>query len=305
MSKFQNVIVGVLLFCLTGAVSYLGLQYAALQTAWEQSLQNRTAFQENSAEWSQDLSNLKESVATQQAEIDNIKNQWQSDLAKLETDLETNYLTKQPQFAVNQAIFNYNESALTTEANVQALAKWLADNRFYLAEILDKSLTLTYDGTGRGAIVDKVVPDSIFAQMGLKPGDRLVSFNGQPVTRAIDIKQKLLEPQNSKVVIARANQNLNLAFSYVASEKAVNNSIKVAETNYQNQKAVKVIELDTTVPNVLKANDVILSVNGQMIPSSETFYEAIKTSEANSMSFAIVRDGQNQELDVALSNAGN
>lgn len=305
MSKFQNTIVSVLLFCLTAAVSYLGIQYAALQTAWEQSLQNRTAFQENSAEWSQDLNNLKDSVATQQTEIDNIKNQWQSDLAKLETNLANNYLTKQPQFAVNQVIYNYNESALTTEANAGALAKWLDDNRFYISEILEQSLTLAYDAAGRGAVVEKVLPNSIFAQMGLKPGDRLVSYNGQPVTRNTDIKQKLLEPQNAKVVIARANQNLNLAFSYVSPVKQVNNSIKVVETNYQNQKAVKVIELDTTVSNVLKANDVILSVNGQLIPSSETFYNALKTSEANSLSFAIVRDGQNQELDVALSNIGN
>ena len=301
MSKIQNVIVGALLFCLTGAVGYLGLQYAALQTAWEQSLQNRTAFQENSAEWSQDLANLKENVATQQTEIDHIKNQWRSDLAKLENNLENNYLTKKPKLTMAQAVFNYNESALTTEVNAVALTKWIDDNRFHLPEILEQSLTLTFDNAGRGALVDKVVPNSIFAQMGLKPGDRLVSFNGQPVTRAIDIKQKLLDPKNAKVMIARANQNLNLAFNYTTTEQPVTNSIKVAETSYQNQKAVKVIELDTTVPNALKANDVILSVNGQLIPTTETFYNAIKTSEANSMSFAIVRDGQNQELDVALS----
>ena len=149
------------------------------------------------------------------------------------------------------------------------------------------------------------MPNSIFAQMGFKPGDRIVSYNGSPVTRTSDIKQKLLEPQNAKVVIVRANQNLNLAFSYVNVEKPVSNSIKVAETNYQNQKAVKVIELDTTKPNALQANDVILSVNGQLIPSSDIFYEAIKTTESNSLSFAIVRDGQNQELEVALSNVGN
>lgn len=303
MSKIQNVIIGALLFSLTLAVGYLGVQLMALQTAWEQSLQNRTAFQENSAEWSQDINTLKDTVAEQQAQIDGMANQWQIDLAKFETQVENTYLTKTPVLTMKDVVYSYNESSLTTVANTQALNAWIANNHFYLDDILNQALVISYDA--KGALVEKVWPNSIFAQMGLKPGDRLVSYNGQIVNRSMDIKQKLLEPQNAKVVIARANQNLNLALSYENKDAPINNSIKVTDTDYQNQKAVKVVELDTTVPNLLQANDVILSVNGQVTPTAQTFYDTIKSTNTNNMTFAIVREGQTQDVDVALTNPGN
>lgn len=300
MSKMQNTLVGLCLLSVMVAVSYLGVQYLALKSALE-AVSSNTSTSQNNPITNEDLTDLKNTIAEQNATIAELNNQWQSALANLNTKLETNYLTKEAPLDVGQAIYSYNESTLTTEGNVTKLLEWQSKNRFYLNEILEKSLTLSFDPQGKGVVVDHVEAGSIYAQIGLKAKDRLVSLNGQPLTRNTNIKQKLLEPQSGKLVIVRENQNVNLAIQY-NSPSSTPSPIKVAETQYQNQKAVKVIELDDSQSQNLKPNDVILSINGQNIPSTNTFYEAVSATESKTpLSFSIVRDGTPQNVNVALS----
>jgi general secretion pathway protein C len=68
--------------------------------------------------------------------------------------------------------------------------------------------------TSQGYIVSITAPKEMLNRFGLKPGDRVVSINGQPVGKNVEADQKVLsqlqESGNARVEVQRGTQTLTL-----------------------------------------------------------------------------------------------
>lgn len=66
---------------------------------------------------------------------------------------------------------------------------------------------------GNGFVLGPNAPDNILKASGLRPGDRFVSINGQPLTDPESVRQMLLQVKNqgsARVEIQRGNQTLTI-----------------------------------------------------------------------------------------------
>lgn len=303
MSALKNIVTGVLLICLCAAVSYLGLQYAALQTAWNQQIQSQQNVQKNYAALNTEIAALQKAVNEHQGFLKTSKEEWQTRIENLYTQLEKNYLPRKPQYKVNQKIYSYNPSTLTALAHVSDLSAWKLNNYLYFDVIVKESLVLEYDARYRNVVVAKLIPESIFDQMGLKIGDRILNIDGVVLNRGDDLRERLLTPKNALINIVRNEQKMSLALQYQQPENVVKadalspKKIQISDVNFQNQQAVKVVGVSAD-NSLFQPEDVILSVNGET-PGAKDFFSTVQSQ--NTMSFNIVRDGKNQKLDVAIS----
>jgi regulator of sigma E protease len=170
-----------------------------------------------------------------------------------------------------------------------------------------------YQGVEKGAYEDQppvvgvVAADSVASRADIKPGDRIVSVAGRPVStweqfliavgtkpdREIEIGllRNGLE-QTRKVTPAVVRQN-RFEFGDIGVLPNVHPFVRSVQTGGAAEKAA------------VKTGDIVLAVNGQPITFSYQLKEAIAKHPEQPITLAILRDGQQQTIHATPARNGN
>jgi len=156
------------------------------------------------------------------------------------------------------------------------------------------------------AAITAITPASPAAQAGLKVGDQLVSFNGQPVSEEPAMRLQLLAAAGECVFeVKRAGEEMPLAIKVTPAGQP----IRVGITWREDDGEPGVMLLTQVVPGSaaeaggLKLRDRIYSLNGQSFASGNDFSTLLATSEAP-LNFLVERTGKLQTVKVEPLPAG-
>jgi len=215
MSKTMTVLFFLIVSLLMGAIGYLGYEVSELKAfqATTQTEQKQLAL--DFTKVSENLGALTDRFNAQKQVINGFTN----DLTQFEEDLKLttskkympaiSYQVEQPLFTTKE---EDNQIAVLGDRN--EIDKWLNKNELFLDHVIKKSLPLEYDRLHRNVVVQDIIPESIFYQMGLRNGDRIVLINGQVINQGVTIRQKLIDTKPKKVLVIRDNKKVMLDIEY-------------------------------------------------------------------------------------------
>ncbi len=141
------------------------------------------------------------------------------------------------------------------------------------------------------SIVGFVVKDSPAAQAGLRPGDRIASFDGMANPSWDDILTKELtgSGRNIPVTVDRQGQSVNLSVTPKTDERT--------QAGFIGWRAESEVQVDSLIKGYdaeragLKPGDVVVSVNQQLIRSTERLRELVNESNGKPIEVIYRRDG--------------
>lgn len=127
--------------------------------------------------------------------------------------------------------------------------------------------------------VDRVVDGSAAAQAGLEPGDRIISFNGQPVGEFSELSDLIQPSAGQPIEIAYERDGEQLTATTVIGWRLADDAAAALPP--------------------LRPGDQVLSVNGQEVDSYEDFVALIAAGDANTATVVLDRGGFRYEAEVA------
>src|SRR5215470_16739678 len=180
---------------------------------------------------------------------------------------------------------------------------------------LADSLGLKHVG---GAIIGKITPDSAADRAGLKRGDVIQSFNGQPVTDINSLRNHVADAQpgsSASVVIVRdgAEQtaSVKLEEADVSRESARNRESGSVDKGAlgiaveRNSKGLVITEVnpDSRAADAgLQQGDVILEVNRQAVQSVDELRSAVRRTTNRPVLLLVEREGRSLFVTVKPNN---
>src|SRR5215813_12971824 len=180
---------------------------------------------------------------------------------------------------------------------------------------LAESLGLKHVG---GAIVGKVTPDSAADRAGLKRGDVIQSFNGQPVTDINSLRNHVADAQpgsTASVVIVRDGAektvSVKLEEADVSRESARNRESGSVDKGAlgiaveRNSKGLVITEVnpDSRAADAgLQQGDVILEVNRQAVQSVDELRAAVRKTTNRPVLLLVEREGRSLFVTVKPNN---
>jgi len=196
-------------------VGFFGLQISDLNNKYFTELAQK---QTNDTELATKklITELQSTITQQQNTIDSLSGK----LATLSTQINTGSYKKYmpaPEYTVSQSLFsttNQTSRAINILGAKNEITAWEERNDFYLEPLMKKILPFKYDRS-RGAIsVTDIIPDSIFYQMGLRKGDRIIRVNGRHYSQGMPLRYKLLDKKNKQIVLVRDGRYKTIHVSY-------------------------------------------------------------------------------------------
>jgi len=180
---------------------------------------------------------------------------------------------------------------------------------------LAESLGLKHVG---GAIVGKVTPDSAADRAGLKRGDVIQSFNGQPVTDINSLRNHVADAQpgsSAAVVIVRDGSektvSVKLDEADVSKESARNRESGAVDKGAlgiaveKNSKGLVITEVnpDSRAADAgLQEGDLILEVNRQAVQSVDELRAAVRKTTNRPVLLLVEREGRSLFVTVKPNN---
>jgi regulator of sigma E protease len=154
------------------------------------------------------------------------------------------------------------------------------------------------------AVITEIEPGSAAAQAGLQVGDRIVQFGGKTNPKWDYItKQEMLNGNHTMdVVVQRDGHRINLAVTPRIDPKE---GIGNIGWNYQN---IEVGEVESGSPaqaGGLKAGDIFVTMNGQVVASTSVVQEAVAHSAGKPIDIQVKRSGQIVRLSVTPMKVSN
>ena len=181
---------------------------------------------------------------------------------------------------------------------------------------LADSLGLKHVG---GAIIGKVTPDSAADRAGLKRGDVILSFNGQPVSDINSLRNHVAESQpgsNAAVVINRdgAEKTVTVKLDEAGKGEVASRRERGAESGEkaalgisvqkdQNGLVITDVDPDGRAADAgLQAGDVIQEVNRKPVTSVDELRSAVRATTNRPVLLLVERDGHSRYVTVRPSN---
>jgi membrane-associated protease RseP (regulator of RpoE activity) len=127
--------------------------------------------------------------------------------------------------------------------------------------------------------VDRVLEDSAAAEAGLQPGDRIVSFDGQPVGEFSSLSQMIQPAAGRPVEIV-----------YVRDGQELRSTVDLGW---------RLTDASAAPVSPLQGGDQVLSVDGQDVTSYEEFAALVSSGDTASVAVVFDRDGFRYETEVA------
>ena len=138
-------------------------------------------------------------------------------------------------------------------------------------------------------------------QAGLKPGDRIVSFNGNddPTWDAITGDALLSPGKALPIVINRNGSEISLS---ITPTKHIENGDEAGTLDFTPDYGGLPVVVGSVTPDSpaaaagLKENDRFVSIDGQEVRSSQQVTEYVRTHDKQKIAMTVQRDGQNVQL---------
>lgn len=213
-----------------------------------------------------------------------------------------------------------NAAAITVRANTRLINDWLGHNALFLDHTLKLGMTVDWNKTKLGFEVAEVTPQSPFAQMGIKPGDRITAIDGTTPPDGAALLRALVDPKTLSVSLARDDKKMTLDFIYSEGGgqdvtlditraqfdellPKLLSTLKIAPAIKAGKiEGVRVVELEAS--NVfalmnLQAADVITRINDAPV-SNKTLLEILKKSSAP-LELIFLRGEQPHQVSVSFA----
>jgi membrane-associated protease RseP (regulator of RpoE activity) len=165
-----------------------------------------------------------------------------------------------------------------------------------------------------GLIVADIATSGVFANVGLREGDRIVSINGQPVTTEAQFVQILtgnLGTQPVQIIVIRNGQQQTLTLQPTALTQGVVNSDPLYQYGIviddQNPNQIVVQRVYPRTPAYyagLRQGDVITTLGGQRIANINAFTQGLLQTNGN-IPLQITRAGQTREIELEAATSGD
>lgn len=322
MSRTFSILMFSLVLILIGAVCFLGLEISHLKEVNHVSINqmDETLISKDALE--NQIKALQKDLEAQKNALIEFSVKLQSTQDNIKSVANQNVMPA-PQYAVPYQIFQtkQNGNQVAAIGAESLLNQWVAQNDLFLEQVMLKSMPLEYDRTSRRVVVQDIVTNSVFYQMGLRRGDGIVTVNGRPINNGSVLRQSLLEPKSKEIVVQRNGKRLQLNVSYddkaiparnvelsLSQEQFINrvpellSQINVEEAQYAGLPVgVKItsVSTDSTVLEQLdvKENDVITKINGKRV-SKDELAKALTTKSNGQLKLEILR--QNLPTNVSV-----
>jgi len=169
--------------------------------------------------------------------------------------------------------------------------------------------------TNNGLIVSDIANNSVFSNVGLREGDRIVSINGQPVANETQFVQYLSSPtlgtQPVQVIVLRNGQQTtltvqpNLLTQGIVNHNPLYQYRLVLDNRNPNQIMVQQVYPRTPAYYAgIRQGDVITTLGGQNIATVNAFTQGLTQANGN-VALGITRSGQTRSLEMQALQAGD
>ena len=154
-------------------------------------------------------------------------------------------------------------------------------------------------------VIETVKPEGAAAQAGIKPGDRIVSFNGieSPTWHQIEL-QAGINPENPlPVTVERAGQKMDLQ---ITPAKTTIFGQLAGDIEADPDPGVMPVVVGEVSPNTpaqeagLLAGDRIVSINGERVRSIRQSKDLVEANKAAPINIVIERNGQLQTMTASV-----
>lgn len=150
-------------------------------------------------------------------------------------------------------------------------------------------------------IVGSVVEGGAAQQAGLKPGDRIVEFDGvkDPTWTRILEDSLLLPGKETPVVVEREGRRVPLT---ITPGEIINNGNKIGDLQMQPDSGVEAVVVGAiqegmpAAESELKLGDRITSVNGTAIRNIEEMQQLVRESKGEPITLVVNRNGEAKEI---------
>lgn len=322
MSKFVSALYLLLIMMLMTAVGFLGMQVSQLNEKLANSQYRHQKVKVNTDQVEKGLELIKKDIAKQQ----DVMKEFSAGLTQLSMDVKsmTNKKYMQPlELSVEYPLFSIknDDDVIQSEGFTDRLTHWYSLNEPFMEFVMKKSLPLEFERSTQNVVVQDMVENSVFHQMGFRSGDGIVSINGKRMLKGADIRAELIEHKDKKIAILRNGKKMTLQVKYSARpEQDV--ALTLSKAQFDQKVAslsetaateavikdgqmigVKLVDLqpESILSSMsLKKEDVITKVNGQSV-SDMDLVSSLKNSQ-NTVRIDVLRDDKNDSVFVTFQN---
>jgi len=169
--------------------------------------------------------------------------------------------------------------------------------------------------TNNGLIVNDIANNSVFSNVGLREGDRIVSINGQPVTSESQFVQYLNSPtlgtQPVQLAVLRNGQQTMLTLQPNMLTQGVVNHDPLYQyglvLDNRNPNQIMVQQVYPRTPAYyagIRQGDVITTLGGQNLANVNAFTQGLSQANGN-LALGVTRAGQTRNLEMQALQAGD
>lgn len=313
MSRNVSLVFLVLMLIVFGVVGFLSNQVSELNNLYYASKNFSQSHAVDSQTLIDEIDALKEDVKKQKEMLAEFSSTLTTISDELKKDLSEEFIPA-PLFVVEKPAYKITpsgEGLYKVEGDKNIIEDWKKRNEFFLSEVLRRSLKIEND-----SIIKKIIPHSLFDQMGLKDGDKILAINGQSISPTL-LAAFLANASPTKIALVRGDEKITLDVTYEIDEKDkvkldiskkqfdetlphLLTTLKIAPALKDGSiLGVKIIDLDAT--NVFslmnfKTQDVITQINGESV-SNKKLLDLLKSKE-EPLAFNFIRNEKNEKVVV-------
>jgi regulator of sigma E protease len=171
-----------------------------------------------------------------------------------------------------------------------------------LAMAIPFSLALSYGVPATPApIVGYVKTGGAAEKAGIKPGDRIVKFDGieNPTWRRVETDSLLLADKNVPIEVEREGKRVQLS---VTPTKVVQSGNTLGLLDLEPERGVEPVAVDTVNAGTpaseagLQKGDLVISINGSPVRNQSVVRNQIKENGENPLRMTVDRQGERKEI---------
>jgi regulator of sigma E protease len=147
-------------------------------------------------------------------------------------------------------------------------------------------------------VIGSITPKSVAAEAGLRPGDRIVGVDGQPVENWEDFSVAVLPKANKPVTLEVERDGQRSRHLIVPRAAGKFDAGEIGVLPIMHPEIVETNQGEPAQQAGLKAHDVIIGVNGERDVSRERVIEQIRAHEGQPLTLEVLRNGQTIPITV-------